>query len=233
MKQYSHDYSKASEAESHLFAAQQLNALDDPAGAWKHVEDARRLLQEYLSRDNMVEDGEAEDGWVRYGDAARELEDARRLNAHYRETMLAVSRTGAAVAAISERDLAELEEPRSRQKPSGPKVVRHGKIDRQYRQQLDGVGDASCPLYGKHIRISGTFEQIQMSRDDVAAACQRLGASLVSDGIAKSMDIVILGNNAGPSKMEKIRLWQSEGCQIQALSQFDIKKIFDEYLPKL
>ena len=230
MKQYTHDYTKVSEAESHLYAAQQLNAHDDPVEAWKHIEDARRLLQQYLSQDNMVEDDDVEDGWVRYNDAARELEDARKLNAHYRETMLAMGKTSMAVVGISERNLAELEELRSREK-TGPKIVRHGKIDRQYKQQLDGVGDVSCPLYGKHIRISGTFEQIQMTRDDVAAACQRLGAKQVSEGIAKSMDIVILGNNAGPAKMEKIRLWQSEGHQIETLSQFDIKKIFDEYLP--
>lgn len=114
----------------------------------------------------------------------------------------------------------------------GPKIVRHGKIDRQYNQQLDGVGNPNCPLYDKQIRITGTFEQIGMSRDEVAAACQSLGAKKVSEGIAKTMQVVIMGNNAGPSKMEKIKLWQSEGHDITVLSQFDIKKIFDEFLTK-
>lgn len=230
MKQYTHDYTLPSLAESLLQTADEAIRLEDYDKALKLINDARQTLQQYLSRDNMVEDGDVENGWVRYSDAARELEDARKLNAHYRETMLAMGKTSMAVVGISERNLAELEELRSREK-TGPKIVRHGKIDRQYKQQLDGVEDVSCPLYGKHIRISGTFEQIQMTRDDVAAACQRLGAKQVSEGIAKSMDIVILGNNAGPSKMEKIRLWQSEGHQIETLSQFDIKKIFDEYLP--
>lgn len=230
MKQYTHDYTLPSLAESLLQTADEAIRLEDYDKALKLTNDARQTLQQYLSRDNMVEDGDVEDGWVRYNDAARELEDARKLNAHYRETMLAMGKTSMAVVGISERNLAELEELRSREK-TGPKIVRHGKIDRQYKQQLDGVGDVSCPLYDKHIRISGTFEQIQMTRDDVAAACQRLGAKQVSEGIAKSMDIVILGNNAGPAKMEKIRLWQSEGRQIETLSQFDIKKIFDEYLP--
>ena len=201
MKQYSHDYSKVADAESHLYAAQQLNAHDDPIEAWKHIEDARRLLQQYLSQDNMVEDSDTEDGWVRAKD-------------------IVVTILGSDMAKATEHKVEK----------AGPKIVKHGKIDRQYNKQLDGVGDPSCPLYDKHIRISGTFEQIEMSRDEVAAACQKLGAKQVSDGIAKSMDIVILGNNAGPSKMEKIKLWQSEGHQIQTLSQFDIKKIFDEYL---
>lgn len=71
MKQYSHDYTKVSEAESHLYAAQQLNAHDDPIEAWKHIEDARRLLQEYLAQDNMVEDDDVADGWVK----AHEVEE--------------------------------------------------------------------------------------------------------------------------------------------------------------
>lgn len=71
MKHYSHDYTKVSEAESHLYAAQQLNAHDDLIEAWKHIEDARRLLQEYLAQDNMVEDDDVADGWVK----ARDVEE--------------------------------------------------------------------------------------------------------------------------------------------------------------
>lgn len=71
MKQYSHDYTKISKAESHLFAAQQLNAHDDPIEAWKHIEDARQLLQEYLAQDNMVVDDDVADGWVK----AHEVEE--------------------------------------------------------------------------------------------------------------------------------------------------------------
>ena len=65
MQKYSHDYTKVSEAESHLYAAQQLNAHGDPIEAWKHIEDARRLLQEYLAQDNMVPDDDVADGWVK------------------------------------------------------------------------------------------------------------------------------------------------------------------------
>ncbi len=68
MKQYSHDYTKIAEVESHLYAAQQLNAHDDTIEAWKHIEDARRLLQEYLSADNMVEDNDVADGLVKAND---------------------------------------------------------------------------------------------------------------------------------------------------------------------
>lgn len=201
MKQYSHDYTLPQHADNLLQEALVKIRWDNYWDARLRIEEARKLLQQYLSQDNMVEDSDTEDGWVRAKD-------------------IVVTILGSDMAKATEHKVEK----------AGPKIVKHGKIDRQYNKQLDGVGDPSCPLYDKHIRISGTFEQIEMSRDEVAAACQKLGAKQVSDGIAKSMDIVILGNNAGPSKMEKIKLWQSEGHQIQTLSQFDIKKIFDEYL---
>lgn len=69
MKQYSHDYTKVADAESHLYAAQQLNAHDDPIEAWKHIADARQKLQQYLAQDNMVPDDDVEDGWVKASDA--------------------------------------------------------------------------------------------------------------------------------------------------------------------
>lgn len=71
MQKYTHDYTKIADAESHLFAAQQLNAHNDPIEAWEHIEDARRLLQEYLAQDNMVEDDDVAEGWVK----AKEVEE--------------------------------------------------------------------------------------------------------------------------------------------------------------
>lgn len=68
MKIYIQDYSKPSEAETALGAAQQLNAHDDPIEAWRRIEDARQLLQEYLAQDNMVEDDDVADGWVKASD---------------------------------------------------------------------------------------------------------------------------------------------------------------------
>ena len=109
------------------------------------------------------------------------------------------------------------------------RVVRHGQIDRQYNAQLDGVGNPDCPLYDKDVRITGTFEQIQMSRDDVAAACQRLGAKSAREGICKSMDIVIIGNNPGPTKQQKIEALRKEGHDITTISQFDFKEILNKY----
>lgn len=114
---------------------------------------------------------------------------------------------------------------------TGPKVVRHDKC--QPRLKLEGVGNPVCPLYDKHVRISGTFDQIGKSRDEVLDAIQQLGSKYACTEIIKGMDVVVLGNNYGPSKEVKIKKWQDEGCNITVLSQFDLKKIFDEFLPKL
>lgn len=65
MKQYSHDYTKVSQAESLLHTAQMFNATGFIQDAWLRIEDARKLLQEYLAQDNMVEDEDVADGWVK------------------------------------------------------------------------------------------------------------------------------------------------------------------------
>lgn len=74
MQKYSHDYTLVSEAESHLYAAQQLEAHEQPEEAWKHIADARQTLQQYLSQDNMVPDNDVYDGWYKASDVEQELE---------------------------------------------------------------------------------------------------------------------------------------------------------------
>ena len=68
MKQYSHNYTMVSEAESLLYRATRLLANDCPDAAVERINEARQLLQEYLSADNMVEDDDVADGWVKSSD---------------------------------------------------------------------------------------------------------------------------------------------------------------------
>lgn len=74
MQQYTHDYTLVSEAESHLYAAQQLEAHEQPEEAWKHIADARRILQQYLAQDNMIPDDDVYNGWVKSNDVKEEIE---------------------------------------------------------------------------------------------------------------------------------------------------------------
>lgn len=80
MQQYTNDYTLVSEAESHLHAAQQLEAHEQPEEAWKHIQDAREKLQQYLSKDNMVKDGDVAYGWIK----AKDIFDDEQLD-HIRD----------------------------------------------------------------------------------------------------------------------------------------------------
>lgn len=68
MKQYSHDYRKPSEVENLLYSATRLMANDCYDAAKDCINEARQLLQEYLAADNMVEDDDVADGWVKAND---------------------------------------------------------------------------------------------------------------------------------------------------------------------
>lgn len=69
MKTYSHDYTKAAEVENYLYSATRLMANDCYDAALERINEARQLLQEYLAKDNMVEDNDVAFGWVKSQDA--------------------------------------------------------------------------------------------------------------------------------------------------------------------
>ncbi len=54
MKQYTHDYTKVSEAEDLLYRATRLMANDCHDAAVQRINEARQLLQQYLAQDNVV-----------------------------------------------------------------------------------------------------------------------------------------------------------------------------------
>ena len=68
MKQYSHDYTKVSEVENLLYRVSRLLANECFDAASERINEARQLLQEYLAQDNMVEDDDVADGWVKSRD---------------------------------------------------------------------------------------------------------------------------------------------------------------------
>lgn len=68
MKQYSHNYTMVSEAESLLYSATRLLANDCPDAAVERINEVRQLLQQYLAQDNMVEDDDVAYGWVKSSD---------------------------------------------------------------------------------------------------------------------------------------------------------------------
>jgi len=77
MQQFSHDYTKVSEALESLYSATRLIANECYDAALERINEARTTLSEYLAQDNMIPDNDVADGWVRYSEAQAELENLR------------------------------------------------------------------------------------------------------------------------------------------------------------
>lgn len=210
MQQYSHDYTKPSEASESLYSATRLMANECYDAALERINEARELLQQYLAQDNMLPDNDVSDGWVRHSEAQAELENLRsRVGDTHRSAP-----NGLPVGADTT--------------PS-PKVENHKQIDSRFlTQQLDGA-DPANPLYGKVAVMSGTFEQIGMERYEVAAAIQRLGAKL-NRSVSATMQVFVMGNRVGPAKMQQIEDIRASGHDIRIISQLEFKEICNKYL---
>lgn len=65
MKRYTHDYTKAAEANAHMYAAYLAARTGDKDRAVKHILNARQLMDEYLASDNMVPSEDIAFGWCR------------------------------------------------------------------------------------------------------------------------------------------------------------------------
>lgn len=77
MQQFSHDYTKVSEAMESLYSATRLIANECYDAALQRINEARTILSEYLAQDNMIPDNDVADGWVRHSEARAELENLR------------------------------------------------------------------------------------------------------------------------------------------------------------
>jgi DNA polymerase-3 subunit epsilon len=88
-------------------------------------------------------------------------------------------------------------------------------------QNLD-VEDTDNYFYNKKVVITGSF---LMERQEIAELLQSKGAD-VNTSISKKTNIVIVGENPGPSKMEKIETLQEQGFDIEIMDE-------DEFLSKI
>lgn len=206
MQQFSHDYTKVAETQNVLFLALEDLRNGHTYEAKRGIMKAREMLDEYLAKDNMVPDNNVENGWVRHSEAQAELEALP-------------SGVGNTHRPASDGTSAS---------PS-PKVEKHKQIDSRYlTQQTDGA-DPSNPLYGKVAVLSGTFEQIHMERDEVAAAIQRLGAKL-NRSVSATMQVFIAGDKVGPAKFNQVESLRADGHDIRIISQMEFTEICNKYL---
>lgn len=210
MQQFRHDYTKVSEALKSLYSATRLIAYECYDSALQRINEARTTLGEYLTQDNMLPDNDVFDGWIRHSEAQAELEALR-------------SRVG------NTPRRAPVGSPDGTAASPAPKVERHGQIDRRYLEQVKDGADPSNPLYGKVAVMSGTYEQINMERDQVAETIQRLGAKL-NRSVSRTMQVFVMGNRVGPSKLSEVESLRAEGRDIRIISQLEFKEICNKYL---
>ena len=74
MKKYCHDYTKPKMAEKLLSEASEYMSNKEYDKALNKIVEARQFLQEYLVADNMVENENVENGWIKANDVRNELE---------------------------------------------------------------------------------------------------------------------------------------------------------------
>lgn len=100
-------------------------------------------------------------------------------------------------------------------------------INKEHRGQLDDskIINKDTLFYNATVVITGTFPEYP-ERDELAAKIQSLGARIVSS-ISKRTTHVVVGDGAGPKKIEKIQTLNEQGCNIVIIRPHELAKIFE------
>lgn len=93
------------------------------------------------------------------------------------------------------------------------------------KKDLSAVTNTDTMFYDKRVVITGVFERYPQ-REDLAQLLKSYGAD-INTSISKKTDIVIVGSAAGPKKLEKITILQSEGYNIIMLNEQELYKVMD------
>lgn len=98
-------------------------------------------------------------------------------------------------------------------------------IDASHRQRLneEQIKNKNTIFYGSTVVITGVFDSYS-DRDSLAADLQSLGAK-ISSSISKKTTHVLVGENAGPKKIEKIKQLQDEGYEIKIIRENELAEL--------
>jgi NAD-dependent DNA ligase len=133
--------------------------------------------------------------------------------------------TATVVNAAGKGGIAEaMEKSQNRQR-----VEKHKQIDSRFLKQQTEGADSSNPLYKKIVVMSGMFDQIGMSRDEVAEALQKLGAK-VNRSMSSTIQVFVQGDKSGPSKLGEVMAMRASGKDVRIITPIELKEIFDKYI---
>ena len=100
-------------------------------------------------------------------------------------------------------------------------------ISKEARQRLDEseIENKDTPFFNASVVITGLFDAYP-DRNELACRLQKLGAK-VNSSISKKTSIVIVGEGAGPKKMDKIASLREEGYDIRIMREKELCSILD------
>lgn len=99
------------------------------------------------------------------------------------------------------------------------------KIDHDILQQDLTHADQNHPFYDKKVVITGSFDTYP-KRNELARMLKDSGAD-VNTSISSKTDYVIMGKDAGPSKMKKIDELKQNGYTIEVIDEEKLKEMLN------
>lgn len=101
-------------------------------------------------------------------------------------------------------------------------------VEKEHRCRLDDavIANKDSVFYNSTVVITGVFEKYE-TRDELAAKLQSLGARITSS-ISYKTTHVLVGEDAGPKKIKKIRQLQSEGCPIKIIRESELESLMPD-----
>jgi NAD-dependent DNA ligase len=107
-----------------------------------------------------------------------------------------------------------------------PKIVFHEQLRGNILKPDLENADPSSPLFNKRTVITGVFNHF--SRDELASKLRKMGADL-NGSVSKKTDFVIVGDEAGPMKLQKIKQLNEENANIVILKEPEVLSIIKAY----
>lgn len=106
------------------------------------------------------------------------------------------------------------------------KIVQHKQLCGDVLKKDLTNADPNNPFYDKKVVITGVFD---IERNELAQKLKSLGADL-DTGITKRTNFVLVGRDAGPSKVAKLQTLKAAGYPICQLGQEEVTQILNGYL---
>lgn len=89
----------------------------------------------------------------------------------------------------------------------------------------EGAPDPQNPFYGKCVLFTGKLYETE--RDDAARFVEWMGAR-VTKSITSKTSLVVLGDNPGPSKLQKIDDLNEKGCGIEVIDEDEFYRMIGQ-----